>query len=74
MKFQLLFICGMYFLKNKVSKYLSFIPCFVLRNNAETVYEFFTNFWQYKNVNITNLVFALPLERNKTNGVCNLEI
>ena len=38
------------------------------------VLEVFTNCTQYKNVNIARLVLAMPLEMNKTNEVCNLEI
>ena len=36
--------------------------------------EVFTNFSQYKNVNIANFVLAVPLERNWMNEFCNLEM
>ena len=35
--------------------------------------EFFTNSLQHKNANIANFVLAVPLERNWTNDVYNLE-
>ena len=34
----------------------------------------FTNFPQYKNTNIANLVLAVPLEKNWANEVCNIEM
>ena len=34
----------------------------------------FTNSPQYKDANITNFVLALPVDRNWTNAVCNLEM
>ena len=36
--------------------------------------EFFTNSHKYKNVNIANLVLAVPLKRNWTNEVCSIEM
>ena len=36
--------------------------------------EVFTNSPQYKNANIANFVLAVPLEMNKNNEVCNIQI
>ena len=36
--------------------------------------EFFTNVSQYKNGNIANFVLAVPLEKNCTNEVYNLDM
>ena len=40
----------------------------------DSSFEFFTNSPQHEHANIANLVLAVPLNINKSNNVCSLEM